>query len=153
MLELLSAGGRAQFRTLLSAIIVFATGFLAAPNLNRTVALGVAVLIALVAFGIRALQAYAPTFSLTKWLGHPFGDWADSFLQGFIGSLTVTLIGILGAPDLALGRSVLVAAIVGAVNAGVRAAQGLLTPGEHPSPAVGVASPQMPYTYAAPPNG
>lgn len=132
MKELLSAAGRAFLRAFGASVIVYAAGVLAAPNLDRAYALGVAALVASLAAGLRALQAYVPQLTLTHYLGVPFGPWADSFLHGFLGSLLVTWIAILGAPDLSLSRSVAVAAVVGALAAGIRALQGALTAGEAP---------------------
>jgi hypothetical protein len=150
MTSALGAAGRAAARAFVAALVTYGLGILAAPSLNRTVLLGVAALgAALVAF-IRFLQAYIPKLDLTTYIGSPFGDWADSFLQAFVASLVVTLPGIFGAPDLTTGKSLAVAAIFGALTAGARAVQGLLTVGEVPSPAIGVASPPNSYTYQGP---
>lgn len=154
MNALLSAAGRSFLRAFVAAILVLGTGALAAPDLNRMKLLGVAALLGAFSAGIRALQAYVPSISLVAYLGHPYGDWADSFLRAFLAALIVTLPGVLGAPDLHTARALAVAAILGAVTAGVRALQGFFTTGEHPSPAVGVNDPAMPnsYSYNAPPK-
>lgn len=150
MVSLLSAAGRSFLRAFLAAILVFAPGILSAPNLNQSYLLGVAALLAAIAAGIRAIQAYVPEITLVHYLGHPFGDWADSFLRAFVASLVVTLPGVLGAPDLSTGRSLATAAIIGAFTAGVRALQGIFTAGESPAPGLGLAEPEMPYSYAHP---
>lgn len=152
MVPLLSAAGRAFLRAFLASILVLAPGILSAPNLNKAYLLGVAALVASVAMGIRSLQAYVPEISLVHYLGHPYGDWADSFLRAFLGSLVITLPGVLGAPNLATGRSLAVAAIIGAFTLGIRAIQGFVTVGEHPSPGVGLADPPMHYSYAHTPR-
>lgn len=152
MIALLSAAGRAFLRAFIASILVLAPGILSAPNLNRAYLIGVAALVASIASGIRALQAYVPEISLVHYLGHPYGDWADSFLRAFIGSLVITLPGVLGAPDLATGRSLAVGAIIGAFALGIRALQGFVTVGEHPSPGVGLADPEMPYSYGHAPR-
>lgn len=144
MSALLSAAGRAFLRAFLAAILVYATGVLAAPNLNRAYLLGVAALAAALAAGFRSIQAYLPKLSIATYLPAPYGAPADAFLHGFLGALIVSLTGWLGAPDLATARSFAVAAIVGAVTAGVRAVQALLTTGEHPSPGTGVDPPPNP---------
>jgi hypothetical protein len=152
MTALLSAAGRSFLRAFFAALLVLSVGVLAAPDLNEMYLFGVAAIVGALAAGVRALTAYAPRLSLVSYLGHPYGDWADSFLHAFVSTLLVTIIGILGAPDLHTARALAVAGIVGAFNAGVRALQGLLTTNEHPSPATGVADPPMPYTYTAPPR-
>jgi hypothetical protein len=152
MLELLSAAGRSFLRAFLASILVLAPGILAAPNLNKMYLLGVAAILASIAAGIRAIQAYVPEISLVHYLGHPYGDWADSFLRAFLASLVVTLPGVLNAPDLSTGRSLATAAIIGAFTAGIRALQGFFTAGEHPSPGLGLSAPEMPYSYAHPPR-
>lgn len=150
MLSLLSAAARAFLRAFFAALLIFAVGLMAAPNLDRIYLLGVSALLGAAAAGFRAVQAYVPKLSLVAYLGHPYGDWGDSFVQAFVASLLVTLIGILGAPDLNTARALAVAGIIGALNAGVRALQGVLTVGESPGPAVGIAEPPLAYTYAHP---
>jgi hypothetical protein len=147
MLSLFSAGARAQLRTLLASLIVLAIGVWEAPHLGGKTAVAVAFLIGVIALIVRTIQAWKPAFSFVKYLGHPFGDWADAFLQGFLGTLLVTLTGSFYAPDLHTARAFLVSAIVGAFNAGVRAVQGLLTTNESPAPATGIKEPAMPYSY------
>jgi len=139
--EVLSAAGRAFLRAFVASLLVYGVGVLAAPDLSHAYLVGVAALVGSFAAGLRALQAYFPKLSLAAYLGHPFGDWAESFLQGFVGSLIVTLPGIAGAPNFHTAKAFLVAAIVGAFNAGVRAVQGFATTGEHPSPGAGVNPP------------
>lgn len=150
MLSLLSAAGRAFLRAFLAAIIVFAPGILAAPNLNQMYLLGVAAVIAAISAGVRAVQAYVPEISLVHYLGHPYGDWLDSFLRAGVSTFLVLLIGVMNAPDLATGRSLLTAAIVGAFAAGIRAVQGALTASERPSASTGLSEPEMPYSYGHP---
>lgn len=149
MTSLLSAAGRSFLRAFLSALLVFSVGILAAPDINRIYAIGVAALLGSLAAGLRAVTSYIPGLSLVEYLGHPYGDWADSFLHAFVASLIVTLIGVLGAPDLHTARSFAVAGVIGAFNAGVRALQGLATTGELPARRSGVAPPRLPYTYGA----
>lgn len=154
MTSLASAAGRSFLRAFFAALVVLSIGVFDAPNLNRIYALGVAALLGAFAAGLRALTAYVPKLSLVALLGHPYGDWADSFLHGFLAALIVTLIGILGAPDLHTARSLAVAGIIGALNAGVRALQGLGTVGEVPFRTFGIPLPKAPYTYALPaPSG
>lgn len=141
MIALLSAAGRSFLRAFVSALLVLGIGVLWAPDLDHIYLIGVAALVGAFAAGLRALDAYWPQLSLVRWLGHPVGDWADSFLHAFVASLIVVLPGIAGAPNFATEKAFLVAAVVGAFNAGVRALQGFATPGENPAPAVGLKPP------------
>ncbi len=150
MLSVLSSAGRAYLRAFVAAIVVLAPGILAAPNLNRMELLGTAALIAAIGAGVRGVQAYAPEVSFVKYLGHPVGDWLDAALQAFLGSLVITVPGVLGAPDLSTGKALATSAILAALGAAARVLQGAVTHGEYPAPAVGLAEPEMPYSYQYP---
>lgn len=141
MKELVSAAGRAFLRAFVAALIIYGIGISTAPQLHQTYLIGVSAILGAFGAGIRALQAYVPALSFVKYLGHPYGDWVDSFAHGFLGSLLVTLPGAFGAPDLNTVRSLVIAAIIGAANAGLRALQGTFTIGEAPRPAKGLPPP------------
>lgn len=141
MTALLSAAGRAFIRAFGASLLVYGFGILAAPNLSHAYLAGVAALVGAFAAGLRAIQAYVPKLALSTYLGHPFGDWAESFLQAFVASLIVTLPGVAGAPNFGTMKGIAVGAIIGAFNAGLRALQGFATTGEHPSPAAGINPP------------
>jgi hypothetical protein len=141
MRSLLSATGRAFLRVFVGALVVFAPGVLAAPDLQAMRSLGLAALLASTAAGIRAVQVFVPQLSVRHWIVDPYGEWADSYLHGFLSSLLITLPGALEAPDLAAVRALLTAAIVGAAAAGARALQGTLTVGERPAPRLGLKDP------------
>lgn len=151
MTTTLGAAGRAAARAFVAALITYGLGILAAPTLSRAYLFGVAAIGAAVVAFLRGIQAYLPKLDLTTYLGSPFGDWADSFLQAFVASLVVTLPGIFGAPDLNTSKSLAVAAILGALNAGLRAVQGLLTKNEFPAKGVGLADPPNGYSYETAP--
>lgn len=144
MKESMSAAGRGYLRTFVATLIVFGIGISSAPELDHTYLYGVAALVAVIAAGARFLQAYLSWATLVRWLGEPYGDYADSFVQGFLGSIVVTLTGWQQAPDLNTSRAFIVAALVGAFNAAARAVQGALTTGEYPGPAVGLKKPESP---------
>lgn len=149
----LSAAGRSFLRAFGAAIIVLAPGILSAPSLHNAELLGAAALMAAVAAGIRAIQAYIPSLTVAKYLG-PLGVYVDSFIRAFVGSLVILLPGALGAPNLHTGTGLATAALIGAFAAGIRALQGALTSGESPWPQHGLAEPSYPHesvTAAAPP--
>jgi hypothetical protein len=132
MKHVLSAAGRAFLRTFAAALIVYATGLSQAQNFNELLALGVAALLASGAAGLRAVQAYVPSISFAKWLPIPAGAIADSFAHGFLAAFIVSLSGAMNTPDLSTWHSAIVGVVVGALNAGIRAIQGILTVDEPP---------------------
>lgn len=132
--ELLSSAGRAFIGAFSMSALMLSTGILAAPNLDAAFALGVAALFASVAAGVKVLQEFVPQLRFGSYVRQPFGAYLDAFVQAGVGAFLVSFVGVLNAPDLAAARSALVGAINGALMAGFRALQGLLTPGEQPSP-------------------
>lgn len=153
MLHVLSTAGRAGIRAVVAAVIVYAAGIAAAPSLDKLALFGVALLVAFFAAALRVIQAYLPALSLARYLGHPYGDWADAFLQAFIAALIVGLPGIAGAPNLSTAGALVVALILGALTTAARVVQGLLTVGEMPAPASGLHDPPNHYSYALPARG
>jgi hypothetical protein len=132
--ELLSAAGRAFIGAFAVSALTLSTGILAAPNLNQAYALGVAALFASVAAGVKVLQEFVPQLRFGNYISQPFGAYLDAFLQAGLGAFLVSIVGVLNAPDLATAKSLITAAVVGALMAGFRALQGLVTPGEQPNP-------------------
>lgn len=132
--QLLSAAGRAFIGAFAVSVVTLSTGVLAAPNLDQAYALGVAALFASVAAGVKVLQEFVPQLRFGSYIAQPFGAYLDAFVQAFVGAFLVSLVGVLNAPDLATAKALVTAAVVGALMAGFRALQGLLTPGEQPSP-------------------
>jgi hypothetical protein len=145
MTSLLSAAGRAFLRAFAGALIILLPGVLNAPDLNAARALGVAAFLASLVAGIRAIQAYAPQFTIANFIGAPWGTYADSFLRAFLGTFMTMITGALQAPNLSTGKSLAVAALIGAVTAGIRALQGLFTKGSSPAPGTGFAEPARPH--------
>lgn len=144
MTKILERAGASFLRAWVAALIVLLSGILAAPNLTAAYDLGLAALGASIAAGCRALQVFVPQLSFTHLFGQVWGAWADAFTRAFLGTFLTLITGALQAPDLSTARTLATAALVGAVTAGVRALQGLLTKGEWPAPATGV--------VAAPPS-
>lgn len=136
--NLLSSAGRAFIGAFVVSALTLSTGVLAAPNLNQAYALGVAALFASVAAGVKVLQEFVPQLSFGSLLSQPYAAYADAFLQAGLGAFLISLVGVLNAPDLATAKSLVTGATVGALMAGFRAVQGLLTPGEFPAPGFGV---------------
>lgn len=64
-----------------------------------------------------------------------------SFLRAFLASFIVLVPGILAAPNLTAAKSLAIAAVVGALAAGFRAIQSLLTKSEAPASDSGVLPP------------
>jgi hypothetical protein len=140
VVALLYAAATAFLRAFGVTFLLAVTGILAAPNVETAVALSIAALIASIAGGLRAIQVFIPQLSFGEFIPQPYGAWLDSFTRAFLASLVVALQGLLAMPELPTDRSVWFAVITGALAAGVRALQGLLTPGEQPGPDSGVKS-------------
>lgn len=124
MRELLAAAGRSFLRAFGGSLLVLIPGILAAPDLATTRGLAVAALIASTVAGIRVLQRFIPKLTfITLFPGKykQYGTFADSFARAFLGSLIITLPGVLSAPDLTTVKSLLTAAIIGAVTVGIKA--------------------------------
>lgn len=138
MTALLQKAGASFLRAFGVAFLFYATGILNAPNKDAAVSLSIAALFASLAAGFRVLQVFIPQLSWGGLLEQPYAAWADSFTRAFLASFIVTITGWLAAPDFTTWKSVATAAVVGALAAGVRALQGLLTKGESPGPDKGL---------------
>lgn len=130
----LTAFGRAFIVTFVMAV----TGILAAPNVSSGVALSIAAIVAAIVAGLRAIQVFIPQISFAAFVPQPVAAYLDSFARAFLAALVAGVIGLLEMPDLPTGRSIWLAVIIGALTAGVRAIQGLLTPDDSPAPQFGL---------------
>lgn len=143
MTKLLFAAGTAFLRAFGITFLMLVTGILAAPNVSSAVSLSIAALIASVVAGLRVIQVFIPQLSFGSFIPQPFAAWIDAFARAFLAALMVAVMGLLAMPELPTGRSVWFAAIAAALVAGVRALQGLTTPGESPAPETGVVDPAI----------
>jgi hypothetical protein len=141
MTKLLYAAGTSFLRSFAITFVSFAAGILGATDKSAAVALSIAALCASAVAGLRALQVFIPAISFANLLPQPWAAYADAFSRQFLGSGIVALAGWLAAPNWGLWHSALLGILTGAAVAGVRAVQGLLTPGEAPSPATGIGAP------------
>lgn len=124
-------------RAFLATALVVGIGILSAPDLEAARALSLAGLLAAIAAGFRAVQVLVPGFSFGTLIPQPYGAWLDSFARAFLAAFLVGITGVLAAPDFEVSKALLVAAIVGALAAGLRAIQGITTKGELPAPEFG----------------
>lgn len=138
MVKLLFAAGTAFLRAFGVTFLLAVTGILAAPNVDAAVALSIAALLASIAAGLRAIQVFIPQLSFSEFVPQPYAAWLDSFTRAALAALVTALAGLLAMPELPTDRSIYFALITGAAAAGVRALQGLLTPGESPAPDSGI---------------
>lgn len=141
MLALLSEAGRSFLRAFGGSLLVLLPGVLAAPNLNGTIALGIAALVASLAAGLKTIQVFIPRLSFKSLLPARlalWGNYVDSFARAFVAAFVVSVLGWLAMPDLSVSKSLVVALLVAAVTAGIRAVQGLLTKGDVPNPDTGL---------------
>lgn len=135
MKDHLAAAGRRYLHTALAAFIAFVLGLLAAPDLiaDNLRIYGLVFLVALGAGALKFIADILPYFSLQNYVPEKYrvyAAWADAFLQAAVSTFVVEAPGIFNAPDLNAARAAAVAVIVGALTAGVRAIEGLLTPAE-----------------------
>lgn len=143
MTKLLYAAGTAFLRAFGVAFLLAVTGILAAPNVDGAVALSIAALAASIVAGLRAIQVFIPQLSFAALFPQPVAAWIDSFARASIAALVTAVAGLLAMPDLPTDTAVWYAVLTGALTAGVRALQGLLTPGEHPAPPSGISDPAV----------
>lgn len=148
MKTVLHQAGAAFLRAFGAALIVTLPGVLSSPNFDGTIALGISALVGALAAGLKAIQVFIPALSFATLIQQPYAAWLDSFTRAFLAAFLTAVLGWLAMPDLSTWHSVVVGALTGALAAGFRALQGLLTPGEDPAPNSGVATPPP-----APPPG
>lgn len=138
MTVLFERAGASFLRAFGVSFLLLATGILNAPNVDEARALSIAALLASIAAGLRAIQVFVPEISFSAILPQPWAAWVDSFTRAAFAAFLITILGWLAAPDLGTWKSILLGALVGAVTAGVRALQGLLTTGEEPVAGKGI---------------
>lgn len=121
-----------MLKAMLSALLVVAIGISAAPNLDGAVALGIAGLISIIAAGVTAIQVYIPQLDFRSYMGEFAGNLMNAFVRAGLGAFLTAIAGWLAMPNFETWKSVLIGAIVGGINAGLRAIQGALTKTERP---------------------
>jgi uncharacterized membrane protein YhaH (DUF805 family) len=136
--HVLGEAGRAALKAFLSSLLVVAIGISQQTNLDNAVAIGIAGLMA--AFGtlLAVVQTFVPELSLRAYLPGLPGVLSDAFIHAFLGAFIVALIGIFNEPNYSTWHAAIIAAVIGAINVGLRAVQGALTTGEDPSPRTGI---------------
>ena len=138
MKHLLEQAGKSFLRAFGASALTYALGILAAPNLNQAYVLAAAAVVGSLVAGFRALQEFVPQLSFTHYIKPPYGVYVDSFARAFLGSFIASVAAINAVPDLSTVKSLAVAAIIGAITAGIRAVQAVFTQGEGPNPAFGL---------------
>lgn len=138
MKEILAGAGRRFLHTVAAALFVFILGLLSAPNLvlDNMRVYGIAFLVAIGAAALKFIAEVFPFVSVVNYVPDQYkvyAAWADAFLQAGVSAFVVVAPGILDAPDLKTAGALVVAALIGALTAGVRAIEGLLTKSERPA--------------------
>jgi len=143
MHTLLSNMGRAFLKVFGAALLVAAIGMSQQPTLHGAVLVGIAGVMAALAAGLAAITTFLPQFKLSVLihLPAPYGPMVDAGVLGFLGSFITAIIGLLAEPSLATWKAAIVGVFVGALTAGLRAVQGLLTPSEAPAVGGGITTP------------
>jgi hypothetical protein len=137
MNKLLFAAMTAFGRVFLVTFLLAATGILSAPDQPTAVALSFAALIASIVAGLRAIMVFIPQISWAGVFPQPIAAWVDAFTLAFLATFVTLLSGWLASPEYTTWKSAVTAIFIGALTAGVRALQGLVTAGDSPSPAIG----------------
>lgn len=137
MKELFKQAGRSALKAFVVTFLPFVTGLLAAPNLTEARAIVVAALVASGVAVVEAVRVFVPQLTFANILPQPWASWTDQFTIAGLSTFFVLVQGVSEAPDLETGKSVVVAAIVGGLQAGFRALEGLFTKGETPAPNFG----------------
>jgi len=133
--------GRVEFATFL----IYVGGVSQAHDRTALVAAGMALLIGLLSSAGRVVQVFVPYLtwkpvvaavfgrSLTAHWVETIAAWMDAFTRAALASFVATMLAWSAAPDLSTWHSVILGAVTGAISAGIRAAQGLLTQSELPA--------------------
>jgi hypothetical protein len=128
--EVLSKAGRAALRAVVPALFVLALGLANAHDLNGVKAQATVFIVAAGTAVAAALQSFVPGLSWRSYVAEAYAKYLDAFTQAFAGSFLVLVGGWFSAPNWTFSTSAVTAILVGALTAGVRALQALLTPGE-----------------------
>ena len=135
--NLLSQAGRAALKAFVVTFLTFAAGLLAATNLKEFAALAVGALVASGVAALKAVQVFVPQLSFAGLLPQPFASWLDAFVIAGLSAFLVLVQGVSDAPNYDAGKAVVVAAVIGGLQAAFRALEGVLTKGETPAPNFG----------------
>ena len=117
-----NSAGRSFARAFGIAFLLAAVGIAQATNLDGLMAAGLAAAVAGFAAGLRVLQDLVPQLQVPG----RYGDYVGSFARAALASFLVYALGVLDSPVLAVDGSLVVAAIQGALTAGVLALQQLV---------------------------
>jgi hypothetical protein len=136
--EVLAAAGRRFLQTAAAAFLVFLLGLLSAPNLvlDNLKVYGVAFLVAIGAAFLKFVAEVIPFVSVANYVPDKYrvyAAWADAFIQAAVAAFVVAAPGVFDAPDLKTAGAIAVAALIGALTAGIRALEGLFTKAEQPA--------------------
>jgi hypothetical protein len=143
---LLANAGKAFLKAALASFLVVVYGLASQPTIHGALAIGIAALMAAVAAGLAAIQTFIPQLTFAPYLPAPWGSILDSFIRAALGAFVVSLIGILQEPSMSGWHAAFIAAVIGAINAGLQAIQGTLTLDYYPAPRYGITLPPKPLT-------
>lgn len=137
MKNLLSQAGRAALKAFVVTFLPFATGLIGATSIDEFRSLGIAALVASGVAVLTAVKVFVPQLSFASLLPQPFASWTDAFVIAGLSAFLVLVEGVSEAPDYATGKAALYAALIGGLQAGFRALEGLTQKGESPAPNFG----------------
>lgn len=134
--------GKTALKIFGSGLVVLLIGVTSQTTLAGAIAWATAGIFALVGAVLAAIVTLLPQFSWQTYFPGFGGQIADAFTQAALATFLTALAGWFAAPDFSTWHSVLLGAVVGAVNAGARALQAWLTKGETPKRGLGIVPPE-----------
>lgn len=126
---LLEEAGKAALRAVIPVALVVGLGISSAPDLDGAKAQAVVGIVAIVAAALKAITVFVPQLTVASYVG-ALGRYVDAFLQAGLAALITGVLGLLAAPDLSFSKALITGVLVGALTAGIRAVQALVTPDE-----------------------
>lgn len=138
MSSVLGEAGRAVLKVVLAGLVALAISVTAAPDLASAGGVLELGLIGLAVAVLSTLTPFVPRLSVASYLPEPYGRLADAFIHAGVGAFLTSIIGIASVPDLSTWHSLVVAALVGALNAGFHGISDAFTAGKKPFTQFGV---------------
>jgi hypothetical protein len=141
MRAILEQAGRAALRVIAAGLLAIAIQVTGTHSLHDAAVLAIPALIALIASVLTVFGKYVPEITFDHYIPKPFGAMLDAFFHAGVGTLIVGLSGWLQKGSLSGWHAILLAIIIGALNAGLRAVEGAFTKGQSPFAASGIPGP------------
>jgi hypothetical protein len=130
--------GRTLLKVYGAGLLTVLIGLTAQKTLHGAIAFGVAGVMALTATAIGGIVTLLPQLSFQQLVPGLPGQLLDAFVHAALAAFLVAVAGWFAEPNYNAWKSILIGAVVGAINAGARAVQAYFTKGEVPNQKVGL---------------